>query len=131
MPSPRLFLLAAALGLTPIALSYGANPQGSVPFLFGFPVETVNAEHIFRAVMGLYLGQAAFWVIGAIRASVTTAALWGVVVFMWGLAFGRIFSLFVDGLPSVLLVIYLLLEIGFGVVGYLLLRRRSPAGESP
>lgn len=127
----KIFLFAAASGLLPIALSYGANPQGSVPFLFGFPVEGVNAAHIFRAVMGLYLAQAAFWVSGALKPSLTTAALWSVVIFMWGLALGRLLSLVVDGIPNLILLIYILLELGFGIVGWLLLRKHSPKGSEP
>ena len=123
MTPPRIFLVAAAAGLTPIALSYGVRPQESIPFLFGFPVEGVNGTHIFRAVMGLYLGQAVFWIAGALKPSLTTAALWSVVIFMWGLALGRSLSLILDGLPNLILVIYLLLEVGFGICGCLLLRK--------
>ena len=126
MNASKIFLFAAAAGLTPIALSYGANPQASIPFLFDFAVEDVNSTHIFRAVMGLYLAQAIFWIAGALKPTLTSAALWSVVIFMWGLAIGRFLSLIVDGMPKALLVIYLLLEVGFGIVGLLLLRKQSP-----
>ena len=33
------FLLIAAVGLIPIALSYGAVPQASLKFLFDIPIE--------------------------------------------------------------------------------------------
>lgn len=126
MNAPKIFLLAAAAGLTPIALSYGVKPSSSISFLFDFPVDGVNAAHIFRAVMGLYLAQALFWIAGALKANLTTAALWSVIVFMWGLALGRLLSLIVDGIPRPILVVYLLLEVGFGIVGCILLRRQSP-----
>ena len=127
MNAPKLFLIAAAVGLTPIALSYGAKPESSIPFLFKFPVDGVNATHIFRAIMGLYLAQATFWMAGAFKPTLTTAALWSVVVFMWGLAGGRALSLIIDGVRNAVLVIYLLLEVGFGVMGCILLRKQHLA----
>ena len=53
--SDRLLLLLAALGLVPIALSYGIVPSSSVTYLLGFPVAGINQTHVFRAIMGLYL----------------------------------------------------------------------------
>ncbi|MEP4078291.1 DUF4345 domain-containing protein [Haloferula sp.] len=125
MKFDKIFLFAAALGLTPIALSYGVKPDASIPYLFGIAVESANEKHVFRAMMGLYLGQALFWVMGALKPALTFAALWSVVVFMWGLAFGRILSVVLDGVPSPLLLVYLLLEVGFGVVGTILIRKKS------
>jgi len=69
MDPRKLFLIVAAIGLTPIALSYGAVPSTSLPYLFGFGVESLNLTHIFRAVMGLYLALVAFWVAGALSSS--------------------------------------------------------------
>ena len=123
MTRESLFLLIAAVGLTPIALAYGAMPGVSVPFLYGVEVDTTSGAHIFRAVMGLYLGMVVFWVAGARNAALTSAALWSVAVFMLGLAAGRALSLLLDGLPSALLVLYLLLELGFGAVALVLARK--------
>ncbi|MGI9289868.1 MAG: DUF4345 domain-containing protein [Gammaproteobacteria bacterium] len=117
------FLLAAAAGLTPIALSYGLMPEVSLDFLFQLSVTDVNAVHIFRAVMGLYLALACFWIYGAINTELTRPALHSLVVFMFGLALGRVLSILIDGVPAALLVVYLLLELGFGAVGVLLLKR--------
>ena len=64
MGKESLFLVVAALGLTPIALAYGAVPSASVPMLYGVEVNDVNTTHIFRAVMGLYLAMVLFWLIG-------------------------------------------------------------------
>ncbi len=63
----RAFLIFCAAGLVPIALGYGAMPSASLEFLFGISVETTNLTHIMRAVMGLYLGMAAFWLYGAFK----------------------------------------------------------------
>lgn len=116
-------LILSGIGLVPIALGYGLNPTSSLPALFAVPVESVNAAHIFRAVMGLYLGLAGFWLIGAYKAHLRQAALLSLIVFMFGLAAGRLLSLVVDGVPHWLLLTYLILELGLGMVGLLLLQQ--------
>lgn len=73
--------------------------------------------------MGLYLGQTGFWVIGAIKPKLTLASLWSVVIFMWGLALGRILSVIVDGIPNTRLLVNLLLEIAYGLVAVVIIRK--------
>ena len=63
----RSLLILAALGLVPIALSYGLMPSASVTYLLGFPVEGVNQTHVFRAIMGLYLANALFWLVASTK----------------------------------------------------------------
>ena len=125
MDSRQLFLIAAAIGLIPIALSYGLMPERSLDYLFQIQVSDTNTKHIFRAIMGLYLAFAVFWISGAIKADIRQAALYSLVVFMLGLAFGRSLSIIVDGLPNNILLAYLFLELGLGAVGIMLLRRRD------
>ena len=122
MNKQSLFLLAASVGLVPIALGYGAAPTISMPTLYQVDVDSVGAAHVLRAVMGLYLGMVVLWVTGAFNESMRLPALWSLIVFMLGLAAGRALSLVLDGMPSPLLLIYLLLEIGFGAVGLYLVR---------
>lgn len=123
MKAIPLFLLAAAVGLVPIALSYGVNPGASLDKLFGVSIEGTNGTHLFRAIMGLYLALAAFWVVGALRPQLAIPALWSLVIFMLGLAAGRILSLAIDGVPHPILLVYLGLEGLFGIGGILLLKR--------
>jgi hypothetical protein len=123
----KAFLLFAAIGLTPIALGYGAMPGTSLQWLFGIDASSVNSSHIFRAVMGLYLALAVFWVAGAFNSRLQFAALWSLVVFMLGLAAGRILSLVLDGSPHPLLLVYLVLEVVMGIIGLALVRK---AGSS-
>lgn len=117
-----LFLLVAAVGLTPIALLYGFAPAHSMEWIFGMDASGVNARHIFRAFMGLYLSLICFWVAGAFVVRLRTPALLSLFVFMVGLASGRLISLAVDGWPHPLLMVYLVLEIVFGCVGWHLLK---------
>ena len=125
MSKDSWFLVVAAVGLTPIALAYGAVPSVSVPMLYGVGVDDVSTTHIFRAVMGLYLAMVVFWLMGAKNDALRLPALYSVVVFMFGLSAGRAVSLAVDGMPNALLVLYLFLEIGFGVIGVILINDSS------
>lgn len=119
----QIFLLVTAMGLIPIALSYGLAPNSSLSQLFDVSVSNINGAHIFRAIMGLYLALIVFWIVGAFKTELRQAALRSLVVFMLGLAAGRILSLLLDGLPSNLLSFYLAAELFSGVVGYLLLKK--------
>lgn len=127
-PIARIFLVICAIGLVPIALGYGMAPSVTLETLFNISVEGTNHTHIFRAVMGLYLGMVVIWALGAFRRSLTRPALISCVVFMLGLAFGRVLSFLVDGQPHWLLVVYALLELFFGAVALFILRR-LPAVE--
>ena len=116
----RAFLIFCTVGLVPIALGYGANPSFTLDALFGISVDTTNLAHIMRAVMGLYLGMAIFWLYGAFESSLTGAALAACAVFMLGLAAGRLLSFALDGLPHWLLIVYAALEILLGITAIVL-----------
>ncbi|UPR46634.1 DUF4345 domain-containing protein [Vibrio cyclitrophicus] len=125
MKLQSVFLFAAVLGLTPIALSYGYEPVISMNYLFGIDASSVNVTHIFRAMMGLYLALALFWVSGALIKKYRLPALCSLVVFMLGLAAGRVISLVLDGMPHWLLFVYLILELGFGLVGIKMIHKEQ------
>ncbi|MDN3632833.1 DUF4345 domain-containing protein [Vibrio lentus] len=120
-----VFLFVAVLGLTPIALSYGYAPMISMDYLFGIDASSINVTHIFRAVMGLYLALALFWVCGALIKKYRLPALYSLVVFMLGLAAGRVISLVLDGMPHWLLFVYLILELGFGLIGIKMIHKEQ------
>jgi len=106
-------------------LSYGLAPAVVLPKVFDLIVEGTDQSHILRAYMGLYLGMIVLWVMGAFRANFTRAAVISEIAFMFGLAGGRVLSFIVDGLPSVLLIVYTVAEIGLGSWGILILRNLS------
>ena len=110
----QILLLVGAVGLTPIALSYGVMPGKSLNFLFGIEVMDANLVHIMRAVMGLYFGMVSLWLMGFVNKSLVQPALYTMAVFMLGLAAGRTLSLALDGPVNWLLETYTLLEFGFG-----------------
>ena len=119
----QIILLISSIGLLPIAFSYGLMPQASLNYLFGISVSEINDTHIFRAVMGLYVAFSLFWFAGAVNKHIRQTALYSLVVFMLGLAAGRLLSLLIDGMPNWLLVVYLVLELGIGILGLLVLRK--------
>jgi hypothetical protein len=123
MNARQIYLLVCAGGIVPIALYNGLFPQSSLGFLFGLELPDPDGVHLFRAVMGLYLALAVFWVAGYLRAGLRQPAIWSAVVFMAGLAAGRILSLLVDGPAHWLLNVYLALELVFGIAGAVLLTR--------
>jgi hypothetical protein len=121
----RTYLIVSALGLVVVALTYGVAPSAVLPRVLDLTVEGTDLTHIFRAYMGLYLGMIALWVLGAFRPSVTRAAVIAEIAFMFGLALGRVLSIILDGVPSVLLVGYTIAEIVLGSWGLLVLNRCS------
>ncbi|ESQ16712.1 MAG: DUF4345 domain-containing protein [Thiohalocapsa sp. PB-PSB1] len=119
----RFYLLFSAAGLFVIALSYGIAPATILPVALNVSVEGTDLTHIFRAIMGLYLGMIVLWVLGAFRANLTWVAVIAEVTFMFGLALGRVVSIVIDGMPSMLLVVYAVLEIAMGLWGVLILKK--------
>lgn len=117
--------MLAAIGLVPIALFYGLAPSITLPYLLGFPVEGLQQTHVFRAIMGLYLANVAFWISGALIPSLTRPALWALLVFMAGLASGRVISLLVDGTPNFVLLFFLGAEIVFGTLAAINLKKTT------
>ena len=121
----KTLLLTVAIGLIPIALSYGLIPKKSLSYLFDISVSEINLVHILRAVMGLYLAMILFWFAGAFKIHLRQAALYSLVIFMFGLAAGRILSFIMDGVPNWLLLVYLVLELGFGIFGLVLIKKST------
>jgi glucan phosphoethanolaminetransferase (alkaline phosphatase superfamily) len=117
----RLYLLLVVALIIPIALSYGVQPQSVLPKALDITVTGTDQIHIFRAMMCLYLGSALFWAIAAFTpAWQRTAVIWAI-FFALSLAVGRLISLIVDGRPSLLLDVYLAVEVLGGLLGLAIL----------
>ena len=123
----RAFLLVMAASITPISLFYGLAPELTLTTVLGVEVSGVNTQHLFRAVMGLYLGMVSLWLVGALRPSMRITALWSLVVFAGGIAVGRFLSIVIDGWPSPLLTFFMLAEIGIVATGLFLIRADQEA----
>ena len=113
----RMYLLLCMFLIVPIALNYGLAPSSMLPRTLDIAVSGTDQVHVFRALMCLYLGAAIFWAIAAFTPSwQRTAVIWAI-FFAFSLAAGRVISLIVDGWPSLLLIVYLGLEIVGGALG--------------
>ncbi len=104
-------MLLSAVIIIIAGLVYGVSPDKTLPGLFDFRVETTDLKNVFRAIMGLYLGMAAIWIIGIIKPGLWFTATLMNVIFMGGLAIGRLISLLTDGWPSVYSIAGLLAEL--------------------
>lgn len=113
----RAYLLIVAVLLVPIALSYGIAPATVLPKALDISVSGAGQTQIFRALMCLYLAASAFWAIAAFKPVWQRVAVIWAVFFCFSLAIGRVISLVVDGPASLLLEVYLALEIIGGLLG--------------
>jgi len=106
-----LHLTISAIIVTIISFIYGLFPNDILPKFFDFKVESIDLKQVFRAMMGLYLGMVVLWLIGIFKPSHWRIATISNVLFMIGLALGRIISLIMDGTPSISFSIGLALEL--------------------
>jgi hypothetical protein len=113
----RAYLLMVAGLLMPIALSYGIVPATVLPKALDISVSGADQTQIFRALMCLYLAASALWAIAAFKPDWRRIAMIWAVFFFFSLAIGRVISLVVDGPASLLLDVYLGLEIFGGLLG--------------
>jgi hypothetical protein len=113
----RAYLLLVAVLLVPIALSYGIAPATVLPKALDISVSGADQTQIFRALMCLYLAASVFWAIAAFKPDWQSIAVIWAVFFCFSLALGRVISLVVDGPASLLLDVYLALEIFGGLLG--------------
>jgi hypothetical protein len=121
----KLYLLFVAIVLVPVALSYGIDPAAVLPKFLNITVEGTDQTQIFRAMMCLYLGMAAFCAIAAFNPAWRRVAVIWAIFFVLSLALGRVLSLVVDGAPSRLLDICLAVEIFGGLLGLAVLAREQ------
>jgi len=118
-------LFLASFTVAAIALGYGVSPRWFAQTLLGVNELDVNFTHILRAVMGLYLGLATFWLVGAFNKQYRNVALVILMIFSGGLVLGRILSFLVDGQPSLLLQFYAGIELAVLPVAFWLLQLRE------
>lgn len=114
----KYYLLLAACVVSVIALLYGISPYWFAGTFFGFEALDANLAHILRAIMGLYIALALFWLYAAFSDEHRTTAVLTTVVFAGGLVSGRLLSLSLDGRPKSLLLVYVAMELAFVPIGY-------------
>ncbi|MEM6395541.1 MAG: DUF4345 domain-containing protein [Bacteroidota bacterium] len=100
----HLHLTISATIIIPVGLMYGLNPSSVLLQVFGFEVQDLELKNIFRATMGLYLAFGAYWLFGAYKKSYWRGATISNVLFMGGLAVGRLVSTAIDGVSEQFIV---------------------------
>ncbi len=120
----NLHLALSSVVVFGAALLYGSNPSKILPLFFDFNVDNLELKNIFRAIMGLYIGFAVYWIVGITKSEYWRTATISNVIFMAGLAFGRIVSTILDGI-SIQYSIGLVLELIVMVWGIYNLKKES------
>lgn len=118
-------LLLSSVIVAVAALAYGLSPSTILPKLFDFQIVTTDLSNLFRAIMGLYLAFALFWLAGCFNPNLWRAATLSQILFMSGLAAGRIVSLLFDGMPSSLFSFGTIGEVILAAFGYYQIKKYS------
>ena len=106
----KYFLIIAFVVVSIIAILYGISPTWFAQTLLNVPAMSVDFDHILRAITGLYLGIGLFWLFSAFNDKHRNTAVLTTAIFAGGLVTGRLISLFADGWPSPILMVYIPLE---------------------
>ena len=114
----NLHLIISAILIVAIAFAYGIAPGALFPALFDFKVETTDLHNIFRSIMCLYIGMVILWVAGIFKPRYWNTATMVNIIFMSGLALGRLISFAADGIPSITLLIGFFVEVSLGALSY-------------
>ncbi len=93
------------------ALVYGFNPT----LFLQVNTNTIDEANILKAIMGLYLAFASLWILGILNIIFWKTATICNILFMLGLAFGRIISIILDGIPSTIFVLGTFGELVLGI----------------
>ena len=116
-------LLISSCIIVPVAIVYGLMPNGIPGEILKFQLWTEDLAGVFRAIMGLYIAMSVFWIIGIIRSRFWIAATLSNILFMIGLALGRIASIVLDGIPSTIFLSGLIVEIILAAWGMINLKK--------
>ncbi|MDP5157400.1 MAG: DUF4345 domain-containing protein [Flaviramulus sp.] len=112
-------LIVSVLVVVCIAFIYGFYPEK----LFDINLKSTDEHNIFKATMGMYLGFSTLWILGIFKPKYFKPALISNVIFMLGLGFGRLLSLFLDGIPTFLFVLGTVGELFLGFYSIWVLKR--------
>lgn len=116
----KIHLIISVLIVVPVSFVYGFNPDSQ----FDIHLNTVDEHNFFKAIMGLYLGFSILWILGIFKANYLKFALVTNLIFMLGLGFGRLLSLFIDGAPTFGYKFGAFAELFLGVYGIWVLKTR-------
>jgi Domain of unknown function (DUF4345) len=107
----NLHLLISSLIIIPIGVVYGFAPN----LFFDINLSSIDEHNIFKAVMGLYIAFGLLFILGIFNDKFWKSATIANAFLMFGLASGRILSLFSDGIPSTIFYLGIIGEMILGV----------------
>ena len=116
----HLHLIISIVIVLAVSLVYGFQPN----LLFEVTINSTDEHNIFKAIMGLYLGFSVLWIVGLFLDRLWKTATVSNIVFMLGLAFGRIISMLLDGFPTTVFVVGTIGELVLGLFAYYQLKRQ-------
>jgi uncharacterized protein DUF4345 len=118
MQIKKAFLIFSFVAVTIFGLMYGISPKWYAATFLGITDLNLNVAHILRALAGLYLALAVFWLYAALNDKYMDAATLTAILFAGGLAAGRFVSFIADGQPAPVLMLYAAAEVGVVLAGY-------------
>lgn len=104
-----------------VALVYGFQPD----LLFDIQPISTDEHNVYKAIMGMYLAFAFFWSLALIQKQHWKAATISNILFMIGLALGRLISFVIDGIPSSVLLFGCFGELILAFYGYYQLKKSN------
>ena len=110
----KIHLFISIVIVFPISIIYAFKPE----IFFNISLNTLDEYNLFKAVMGLYIAFSVLWCIGLFYKSYLKVALLSNIVFMLGLAFGRLVSIIFDGSPSLGFFLGMIGEFLIGFYGF-------------
>jgi hypothetical protein len=117
----NLHLFISTLIVASIAIVYGFQPN----MVFDVTINSIDEANIFKAIMGLYLAFSLLWIFGIFQISLWKTATVSNIIFMLGLAFGRIISILLDGIPTTVFVVGTVGELVLGLFAVYQLKKQS------
>ena len=117
----NLHLLISVLIVIPVGFIYGFHPN----LIFEVHLNSIDETTIFKAIMGLYFSFSLLWIIGILKPTFWKTATLSNLIFMLGLAFGRLISILFDGMPSTIFVLGTIGELFLGLYGWYVLQSKK------
>jgi len=117
----KVHLICSVCIVVPTAFVYGFRFDS----LLNFDLNTVDEFSQFKAIMGLYLGFSVLWILGILKETYLRTAIISNMIFMLGLASGRLLSIFLDGTPSNVYFFGMIGEYVLGIYGMWLLKTKN------
>lgn len=115
----KTHLIISVLIVVPVAFVYGFNPELS----FDIFLETIDEHNFYKAIMGLYLGFSALWILGVFKTKFLKVAIITNIIFMLGLGIGRVLSILIDGMPTSGYIFGTVAELFLGLYGIWVLNK--------